>query len=63
MKMEDITKLSEKDVVAKVSELKRELFELKMQAGVSGLEKPHRVKEIKKDVARLKTSLNAKGDK
>ena len=63
MKMEDITKLNEKEIVAKVGELRRELFNLKMQKGVSGLEKPHRVKEVKRTVARLLTAANAKGSK
>ncbi len=61
LKMEDITKLTDKEVVAKVSELKRELFNLRMQKGVAGIEKPHRIKEAKKDIARLNTAVTAKG--
>ncbi|MBT6324443.1 MAG: 50S ribosomal protein L29 [Bdellovibrionales bacterium] len=50
-------------IQAKVTELRAELFTTKMQGGVSSVEKPHLIKEYKKDIARLLTVLNAKGDK
>ena len=63
LKMNEIKEWDEKLLTSKVSELKKEYFELRMQKGVSGLEKPHRLKEIKRDVARLKTVLSSKGGK
>lgn len=54
----------EKDLVkAKVKELRAELFSIRMQKGVSSVEKPHIIKEFKKDIARLLTVLNTKGEK
>ena len=41
-------------------DLKEELFKLKMQAGTGQLEKTHRLKEVKKDIARILTILEEK---
>jgi len=38
--------------------LKREAFNLRFQAATSQLEKPSRVKEVRKDIARIKTLQN-----
>ena len=40
--------------------LKREQFNLRFQAATSQLEKPSRVREVRKDIARIKTVLRAK---
>jgi len=40
--------------------LLREQFNLRMQRATGQLGKPHRVKEIRRDIARIKTVLNAK---
>jgi large subunit ribosomal protein L29 len=60
MKMEDIKKLDVKMIDAKVGELRKELFEMRMQKASAGIEKPHRKKEIKRDIARLLTAKNVK---
>jgi len=39
----------------KVSDIRRELFNIRMQKTTSGVEKPHRLREAKKDIARLLT--------
>ena len=57
MKAKDIRKLSAKQSDAKVGDLKEELFNLKFQAALGNLEKPARMNEIKRDIARLKTIL------
>jgi len=38
--------------------LKREAFNLRFQAATSQLEKPSRVKEVRRDIARIKTLQN-----
>ena len=53
--LDDVKKLNEKEVVKKLNELKKELLGLKMQAAVSGNEKPHKKQLLKKDIARLLT--------
>lgn len=42
------------------SDLKEELFRLQMQSGTGQLEKTHRLKEVKKDIARVLTILKEK---
>ena len=39
-----------------LSELKREQFNLRFQAATGQLEKPSRVREVRKDIARIKTA-------
>lgn len=57
MKAQDIRKLSKQQIEKKIAELKEELFNLKFQAALGNLEKPARMHEVKKDIARLKTVL------
>ena len=40
--------------------LKREAFNLRFQAATSQLEKPSRVREVRRDIARIKTVQNAR---
>ena len=40
--------------------LKKEQFNLRFQAATGQLEKTHRVEEVRRDIARLKTVLRAK---
>ncbi len=60
MDIKEIRALDEKLITAKVTELQKELFTLKMQSATSGVEKPHKKKFIKKDIARLLTVKNTK---
>lgn len=53
--LDDVKKLNQKEVGKKLVELKKELLSLKIQAAVSGNEKPHRKQLLKKDIARLLT--------
>jgi large subunit ribosomal protein L29 len=60
LKTSDISKLSVKEISEKVATLKAELFNKKFNKFTTGTEKPHAVKELKKDIARLLTLKNAK---
>lgn len=60
LKMEEIKTWDAKAIDAKVSELRKSLFDYRMQKTVSGLEKPHVIKEAKKNIARLLTVKSAK---
>ena len=60
MKMSDVTKLEKDQAAQKVKELRRELFELKFSRHTGTLEKPHLLKGLKKDIARLLTHVNTK---
>ncbi|KTT74739.1 50S ribosomal protein L29 [Sphingomonas endophytica] len=46
---------SDDQLVESLGNLKREQFNLRFQAATSQLEKPSRVREVRKDIARIKT--------
>ncbi|KKW61172.1 50S ribosomal protein L29 [Mycoplasma capricolum] len=59
-KMLDLKNLSVDELI-KTNESKRaELFALKFQAAVGSLEQTHRIKEIKKEIARIELALSEK---
>ena len=57
MKMADIRKLTTKELNKKLEENKKELFNLKFSLSTGNLEKPHRIKELRHEVAKIKTVL------
>ena len=58
MKAKELRKLSAEELNKKISESKKELFELRLKQSTGQLEKPSRVRELRKDVARMKTIIN-----
>lgn len=59
LKTSDISKLSAKEINEKINTLKSELFNKKFNKFTTGTDKPHVVKELKKDIARLLTFKHA----
>lgn len=57
MKMADIRKLTTEDLNKKLEENKKELFNLRFAGATGNLEKPHRIKELRHEVARIKTVI------
>ncbi len=57
LKIKDIRELSSKELEGKIVEAKKELFDLRMKQSTGTLEKPSKIKELRKDVARMKTIL------
>jgi large subunit ribosomal protein L29 len=60
MKSEEIRALSSEEMERKLTELKHELFNLRFQHEVGQLENPSKMKQSKRDIARIKTVLNEK---
>ena len=60
MLAKDIRELSEADINARIAELERERFNLRIQSGTRTLDDPLRLRVIRRDVARLKTVLKEK---
>ena len=58
MKVNEIRNLSTDEIVKKIEETKEELFNLRFQQATGNLEKPSRIKELRKLIARLKTVLH-----
>jgi large subunit ribosomal protein L29 len=54
-KATDLRGQTDDQLTEQLGALKREAFNLRFQAATSQLEKPSRVKEVRKDIARIKT--------
>lgn len=55
MKVNEIRNLSTAELTEKVAGLKEELFNLRFQLATGQLENPMRIREVKKDIAKIKT--------
>ena len=55
MQAEKLRDLTEDELVAQLKSAKEELFNLRFQLATGQLENPKRIKEIKKDLARIQT--------
>ena len=60
MLAKDIREMGEADINARIAELERERFNLRVQSGTRTLDDPLRLRVIRRDVARLKTVLQEK---
>ena len=60
MKATELKDLTSDELNAKLKELKNELFNLRFQNAINQLDNPHRIGEVKKDIARVMTVLNEK---
>ena len=57
MKANEVRKMSGAQLEGKLSELKKDLFQLRLQHATNQLENPIRISEVKKDIARVKTII------
>ena len=57
MKPQDLRNMTKDELAHKIATLKEELSKLLFQAKTGTLEKPARISQIKRDVARIKTIL------
>ena len=60
MQAKDIREMSEADINARIAELERERFNLRLASGTRTLDDPLRLRVIRRDVARLQTVLREK---
>ena len=60
MKIIEFRNLNTQELEKKLKELKEELFNLRFQHAINQLENPHKIADVKKDIARVKTLLNEK---
>ena len=57
MKINKIREMSSPELEKELGELKTELFKLRFSLATNGLENPMKIKEIKKDIAKINTVL------
>ena len=60
MKVMEIREMSVDDLRSRVRELDDQLFRLRLQKSMGQLEAPAKVREVRKDLARMKTILREK---
>ena len=60
MKAEDIRPMSGDQIGDEIAKLKKEQFNLRFQKATGQIEKTHRVDQVRKDIARIKTVLRGK---
>ena len=59
-KKENLVVKTEDQLASQLSELKREQFNLRFQAATNQIEKPSRVREVRRTIARIKTLQSAR---
>ena len=60
MKAKEIREMTSEELNKKLGELKEELFNLRFQHSINQLDNPHRIADVKKDIARVMTVLRQK---
>ena len=57
MKINKIREMSSPELEKELGELKTELFKLKFSLATNGLDNPLKIKEVRKDIAKINTVL------
>ena len=57
MKINKVREMSSPELEKELGELKTELFKLKFSLATNGLDNPMKIKEVKKDIAKINTVL------
>ena len=57
MKANEVHKMSGEELQTKLQDLKKDLFNLRLQHATNQLDNPIRIAQVKKDIARVKTII------
>ena len=60
MKATEMRTMSVEDLQKKLDELKKELFNLRFQNAINQLDNPHKIMDVKHDIARVMTVIREK---
>ena len=60
MKINKIREMSSSDLEKELGELKSELFKLRFSSKTNGLENPMKIREVRRDIAKVKTELRSR---
>lgn len=61
MEMKELENLEKSELLDKVGKLKQELFHFRSQLALGRMENPMRIRETRRDIARVRTVLRQKG--
>ncbi len=57
MKANELREMTAEELNAKLGALKEELFNLRFQLAINQLDNPHKITDVKRDIARIMTVL------
>jgi len=57
MKANELREMTAEELNAKLGNLKEELFNLRFQLAINQLDNPHKITDVKRDIARIMTVL------
>ena len=60
MKAKEVREMTADELDKKLKELKGELFNLRFQHAINQLDNPLRIKDVKRDIARVLTEIRAR---
>ena len=60
MKVKELREMNGEQLSAKLADLKKELFHLRFQHAINQLDNPHKIADVKHDIARVMTVLREK---
>ena len=60
MRATELRNMTSEELNAKLKELKEELFNLRFQHAINQLDNPHKIEDVKRDIARVMTVLHEK---
>ena len=60
MKAKELRDMTTAELEAKLADLKKDLFVLRMQHATNQLDNPNKINVVKKDIARIKTIIREK---
>ena len=60
MKAEELRSMTAEQLDVKLQDLKKELFNLRFQHAINQLDNPHKITDVKHDIARVMTVLREK---
>lgn len=60
MRASELRSMTSKELNEKLKDLKQELFNLRFQHAINQLDNPHRIADVKRDIARVLTVLQEK---
>ena len=60
MRATELRNLTAEELNGKLKELKEQLFNLRFQHAINQLDNPHKIEDVKKDIARVMTVLHEK---
>jgi large subunit ribosomal protein L29 len=63
MQATEIRELNEQELRDRIAELEEERFRLRLRSATQPLEQPHRLRDLRRDIARMKTVLTERSMK